>query len=135
MIRKALILIISAIALSGCINDGMDDTLLSQSEISLNWKGDRQVTYSPEKYQMGFHDRKNEFRVYDDRLANWFTVRCSQMPVEEGQELTADVSWTGSRSTKSYSALPFTVEKTDGQGMIWLWCSKERIGIIIKNIR
>ena len=59
----------------------MAGTLLEGSEISLSWKGVNQVTYNSADYQLGFNDGKNEYRVYDDKLADWFTVTCSQKPV------------------------------------------------------
>ena len=108
--------------------------LTETSEISLTWKGVRQVTYSPGNYQLAYNDSRHEYRVYDDKLANWFVLRCSEDPVSVGQRISADVSWTGKSSTKEFFGLEFTVEKTDEDGQIWLYNSSYKIGIVIKNI-
>ena len=135
MMKRIIILLGMVMVLTGCIEEKAMDTLLSESEICLDWKGDRQITYDSKDYQLAFNDKINEYRVYDDRLANWFTVRCSEKPCSEGQRLTADVSWTGKKSTKSYTARTFKVEKVDENGLVWLLSESDRIGIIIKNIQ
>lgn len=133
--KRIIILLCTAMALTGCFEGNTVNTLLYESEICLNWKGDRQITYDGEDYQMAYNDKKNEYRVYDDRLANWFIIRCSEKPCSEGQRLTADVSWTGKKSTKSFTAKTFKVEKTDANGFVWLTCESDKIGIVIKNIQ
>ena len=105
----------------------------TQQDVSLTWKGEQQVLYEPGTYQLGYNSSRNEYRVYDDRLAYWFTVRCSEHPLEEGQDITADVSWTGKSKTMKFNGISMTVKKIDDSGKIWLWGSKERIGIVIKK--
>ena len=113
----------------------MTGTLLEGSEISLSWKGANQVTYNSSDYQLGFNNGKNEYRVHDDKLANWFTITCSQKPVAEGETIIADVAWTGIKGTKSFTEVEFSVEKTDERGYVWLWSNSKKIGIIIKNLQ
>lgn len=122
------------LALSSCRRFDIDEILLQRNDISLTLKGEDQVVYDPVSFQLAHNSRTNEFRVYDDRLSSWFIVRCSDNPTYEGQQLTADVSWTASSSTRSEKGLEFTVEKTDGYGNIWLWCKSKSIGIVIKNL-
>lgn len=134
--RRLILFLSMIILLTSCIPESnMAGTLLEGSEISLSWKGVNQVTYNSADYQLGFNDGKNEYRVYDDKLADWFTVTCSQKPVSEGETIIADVSWTGSKGTKSFTEVEFSVEKTDERGYIWLWSNSKKIGIIIKNIQ
>ena len=132
MMKRIIIFAILIIAV-GCKPSNTADTLLTQSEISQTWRGEVQLTYSGKKCQMAFNDRDNEYRVYDDNLANWFIIRCSQKPTEEGETITADVSWTGAKSIKNFTGKTFKVVKTDDQGYIWLQNSTDKIGIIIKN--
>lgn len=134
MKRSIIFLLMAAIA-TGCFPEGQQSPLLELSEISLSWKGNSQIVYNSSDYQMGYSDTTNEYRIYDDRLANWFTIRCDSKPETEGQEFAADVSWTGRKSTKSFTGRTFKVEKMDENGLIWLWCQSEKIGIIIKNIQ
>jgi hypothetical protein len=128
-------ILLGLLTLTGCTFYSMEDILLRESEISLSWRGEQQVVYVPSEFQLAFNDRDNEFRVYSDRLGEWFTVKCSEKPSAEGQLLKADVSWTASKSTKQLKSLDMKVEKTDEEGLIWLWNSSHRVGIIIKDIQ
>lgn len=129
---KALIPAVLLIVLTGCTYLGPSWNA-TQQDVSLTWKGEQQVLYEPSTYQLGYNSSRNEYRVYDDRLAYWFTVRCSEHPLEEGQDITADVSWTGKSKTMKFNGISMTVKKIDDNGKIWLWGSKERIGIVIKK--
>ena len=135
MMRKLFIIIPFICALTGCNPDFRENNLMEQSEISLIWKGTVQVTYNEHTGQIGYNDSRHESRIYDDKLANWFTVRFSEEPLEKGQELSADVSWTGSKNPKTFNGLSFTVKKISQDGLIWLWNEREKIGIIIKDIK
>ena len=128
-------ILLGLLTLTGCTFYSMEDILLRESEISLSWRGEQQVVYVPSEFQLAYNDRDNEFRVYSDRLGEWFTVKCSEKPSAEGQLLKADVSWTASKSTKQLKSLDMKVEKTDEEGLIWLWNSSHRVGIIIKDIQ
>lgn len=131
-----LIIILSLICtLAGCTPDFRENNLMNQNEISLIWKGSIQVSFDETKGQLAYNSLKNEYRVYDDKLADWFTVRCSEEPAEEGQELSADVTWTGERNQKSFNGLSFIVKRISQDGLIWLWNENEKIGIIIKDIK
>ena len=132
---KRLIIILSCIwATTGCVSFSMEEVLLERDGISLSWKGELQVSYDPDSFQLGFNDGRNEYRVYNDRLADWFVVRCSEKPVHMDQTLSADVTWTGKKGQMSVTGIQFKVEKTDENGLVWLWNDSDRIGIIIKNI-
>ena len=72
----------------------VNEILLQKDDISLTWKGDVQISYSPSTCQLGYNESRNEYRVYDDKLANWFVLKCSEAPSEPGQIISSDVSWT-----------------------------------------
>ena len=134
--KRLIIAVIITFAAAGCemLSQSVPSSLLESSQISLTWKGDTQVEYTAGESQLGYNKRDNEYRVYNDRLSDWFIVRCSEKPVSEGQQLNAFVSWTGAKSDKVYNNLRFSVAKTDGNGFIHLWNESNRIGIIIKDI-
>lgn len=129
-------LAISAILMTaaGCCRYDVDEVLLMRDDISLTQKGTVMMSYDPLSCQMSHDKATNTFRVYDDMIANWFIVKCSERPDNEGQELTADVTWTTAKDTKTEKELKFTVEKTDAQGQIWMWNKSKKIGIVIKNL-
>ena len=133
--KKFFILLVFAALAAGCEYIVSNEFLLMQEEISLSWKNAVQIKYDEAGYQLGFNDSNIEYRVYDDKIANWFTIRCSEKPEVADQAITADVEWTGSRSTKSFTELEFTVEKVSEEGLVWLHNTSNNIGIVIKNIK
>lgn len=126
-------IIIMLIMTCSCANYDVNEVLLQKDDISLTWKGDVQISYSPSTCQLGYNESRNEYRVYDDKLANWFVLKCSEAPSEPGQIISSDVSWTGKSSIKTIKNLQFKVEKADENGKIWLWNQDNGIGIIIKS--
>ena len=134
MKRLLFILILSALT-AGCFPEGREVAFMDTYDISLTWKGSVQVMFNEQTCQLAYNDQRNEYRVYDDKLGDWFVIACSQRPVAEGEVLTADVSWTGDRTPKSYKGLEFTVRRVNEDGLIWLWNERNKIGIIIKDIQ
>ena len=134
--KKLIILLTTAVLAAGCeFVVVSNEFLLSQEEISLSWKNAVQIIYDPAGYQLGYNDKNIEYRVYDDKIANWFTLKCSEKPISEGQTIMADVEWTGSKGTKTFTGLEFKVEKISEDGLVWLSNSTNSIGIVIKNIK
>ena len=134
MMKSKIIIMAVLLAMTGCTYYGSFGGSVRQENISLTWRNTLQVDYYPQTFQIGYNDSTNEYRVYDDRLAYWFMVRCSEKPVEEGQELTADISWTGKSKTMTLKEVKVTVEKMDDEsGLVWLWSQSERISIVIKK--
>ena len=133
--KRLVIIFILALTAIGCNPEGREVSLMEISDISLIWKGSTQVLFNEHTCQLAYNDARNEYRVYDDRLGDWFTLACSQRPAAEGEVITADVSWTGERTPKSYKNLEFTVRKVSEDGLIWLWNERNKIGIIIKDIQ
>lgn len=131
--RNIIIILLAVASLSGCTLSLTGLEQMTSSDISLTWKGDLQISYDPETYQLGYSSR-NEYRVYDDKISDWFSIRCSEKPVSNGQTLQADVSWTKETRTMEFEDLEFTVVQTDETGKVWLWNASNRIGIVIKNL-
>ena len=133
--KRFLIILPLICTLAGCNPDVTESSLMEQTEISLIWKGVLQVGFDNATGQLGYNDHRHEYRVHNDKMSDWFTLRCSEEPLEVGQQLSANVSWTGARNLKSFNGLSFTVKKISQDGKIWLWNEKEKIGIIIKDIK
>lgn len=133
MRKRIIYMTLALAALTSCRYD-VDEVLLQRSDISLTEKGKLQMSFDEKTCQLGYNQDRNEFRVYDDKIANWFTITCNAYPSSIGQEVTADIEYTTSDDTKSYSGLTFTVEKTSSDGLIWLWCKDKKIGIVIKAL-
>ena len=112
----------------------VEEILLSRSDISLTVKGELEMTFDENTCQLGYNTGRNEFRVYDEKLANWFVLRCSAKPTSEGQKITADLEYTTADDVKTLTGLEFTVEDTNSDGFIWLWNRDKKIGIVVKSL-
>lgn len=132
--KKALYLLTSVLCLCGCRQYDIDEILLQREDISLTIKGELILSFDADICQIGHNDRKNEFRVYKDNLSDMFILTCSENPTSEGQTVKADLTWTSTDSIRKRSGLSFTVRKTSPEGLVWLWCDSERIGIIVKAL-
>ena len=119
-------------AASSCNGLQPEEILLPRNEISLTVKGEDQISYDENTWQLGFNDEKNEFRVVNDHLTDWFIFRCSAMPNHTGQEVRADIEYTTSNDIKKQNGLTFSVEKISPDGLIWLWNDDKDIGAVIK---
>lgn len=132
--KKIVLICIALLCLSGCKGYDIDEILLQREDISLTVRGEDILVYDPATFQIGYNGQKNEFRIFDDNLGNWFTFRCYDRPSSEGQRVKADLKWTSSNTTKTRKGLSFRVEKTGAQGHIWLWCEEEAIGVVVREL-
>lgn len=133
MIKRIIYTAIAVTCLSSC-NFDVDEVLLSRSDISLTIKGELQMSFNENTCQLGHNTGRNEFRVYDEKLANFFIVRCSAAPTSEGQKLTADIEYTTATDVKTMKGLEFEVQKISSDGLIWMWEKKKKIGIVVKSL-
>ena len=120
--------------LSSCDRYQPEELLLPKSDISLTIKGEDQIRYDQESWQLGHNAEKNEFRAVNDKLTDWMILRCNTDPSTVGQSVTAYLEYTTSNDTKKLNALTFTVEKTSPEGMIWLWNDDKKIGVVVKDL-
>lgn len=132
--RRLIMILAIAAAASACRGYDVDEVLLQREDISLTVKGDPHFIFNPLTCQFSHNSTTNEYRMFDDRLSDWVTLKCSQRPDTEGQSLTADISWTGSSSIRTEEGLKFVVQKTSAEGYVWLWNKSKSIGIVIKNL-
>ena len=130
------ILSIAVLLLSGCRRDEpVDDDFLAGNDIELKVGASVIHRYDPRTWQLSFNKDRLVYRVFDDKMSEYYQLTCSQLPLEKDQKLKGSVTWTTPRSTTTKKDLEFTVVKTDSQGTIWLWNGKEKIGISVRTIR
>lgn len=128
------LLCVLAFLLTACNPYDVNEILLVREDVSLTWKGTEQMSYDPLTWQMGCNAGKNEFRVHDDSMGNYFIVTCNARPDTEGQELEADVQWTMKTSIKRFEGVKFEVMKTSADGHVWLWSKTQGIGVVIRKL-
>lgn len=131
--RRFILTLTLTLCLAGCNRYSPEEHLLPREDISLTVKGELILSYDPLTFQLGYNEENHEFRVFDDDMGNWFSLSCKGRPVLVGDEISGDLSWTASSTTKSRKGLIFRVEKTDSKGLIWLWCEDEAIGMVVKE--
>lgn len=133
MIRlfKILMLGILLTVMASCDRYNVQEVLLSREDISLTWKKEPQVVYEPLTWQLGYNAGRNEFRVNDDSMANYFVFRSNARPDTEGQEVTAYVEWTVRTNIKRYQNLKFEVRKVSPDGRVWLWNKSQKVGVTL----
>lgn len=131
---KKITIILLLAAMVSCSPYDIDEVLLQRDEISMTMKGIEQFVYDPLTCQMSHNSTENEYRMFNDNLSDWLIVKCHERPSDVGQDVTADVTWTASSSTRTLKGLIFRIEKTDASGTVWMWCRQKNIGIVIKNL-
>ena len=114
------------IAITGCVSPQPDEILLPRTEISLSIKGEVTMEFVPTTCQIAYNSDRNEFRLMNDSLSDWFIFRSDAAPTDVGQEVNASLEYT------SQKGLTFRVEKTALDGTTWLWNQDKKIGIVIK---
>ena len=122
------------LAATACIDNTLDQVLLVREDISLSVREQVLMSFDENTCQLGYNSARNEYRVYDENLANWYILRCSAQPTSEGQTVKADLEYTTEKDVKPLTDLEFSVEKTSSDGLVWLWNKERKIGIIIKNL-
>ena len=131
--RKLLIFIIAALAISACKNYDIDEILTGDSEISLSHKGKVIYTFNTLKGQAAYNPDGTLFRYCDDDMQNWFEFRPHERPGGQGEKIVADISWSANGSRGNETGLEFSIEKTDDSGTILMWNSSKNIGLIIMD--
>lgn len=130
--RKYIFILVSVFCALGCRQYDIDEVLLQREDVSLTIKGVEQLAYEELTFQLGYNEERNEFRLFDDNMANWFTLSCAVRPSSVGQEIKADLSWTTSSSTRTKNDLIFEIKRIDSEGHVWMWCKDASIGVTVK---
>ena len=134
MAKRIIYILAMMLAATACIDNTLDQVLLVREDISLSVREQVLMSFDENTCQLGYNSARNEYRVYDENLANWYILRCSAQPTSEGQTVKADLEYTTEKDVKSLTDLEFSVEKTSSDGLVWLWNKERKIGIIIKNL-
>lgn len=130
---KILILFAATAVLCGCpgIHEGESESEFMASQMPcLHMNGKTVHEFKPETWQTGFNRSKRQFRVSNDTMSDFYVLECSAIPTREGQKITADLTWSAKRIVTRRD-VSFSVKKMDSRGMVWLWNSKDRIGVSV----
>ena len=130
---RILLLLTALLGLCACERE-MEEPPLHVGGVLLQVRGEIVLALSPDEGQLGFSADRKEFRAGTDDMSEFFVISCSELPVEEGQHLTADIRWTSHNGIQRRGRVSMKVQQIQG-GSIWLWSSRDRIAAVVKDLR
>lgn len=132
--RKYLYIIALVLLCTGCHKKkvDMDLDMYNSTQVSLMVKGKKVFTFDDASGQLGYNRSLKQFRAGNDDMTSYFVLTCSELPRQEGQEITGNLQWGSGGSGKSSNGLTFKVEKYDDTGLVWLWSSADKTGAVVK---
>lgn len=132
--RKYLYIIALVLLCTGCHKKkvDMDLDMYNSTQVSLMVKGKKVFTFDEATGQLGYNRSLKQFRAGNDDMTSYFVLTCSELPRQEGQEITGNLQWGSGGSGKSSNGLTFKVEKYDDTGLVWLWSSADKTGAVVK---
>lgn len=131
MKTRILVCAVLALCLVACEGARLREENLKCNDISLTIEGKQMIVYDSLRFQLGFNNARNEFRVHDDELNNIFVLQCDERPYTEEQELSANLSYRVNGGEMRSSRLFMVVQKIDRNGHIWLWDGDSRTGAVV----
>ena len=91
------------------------------------------LTYNPITCQTALNLHRCEFRMHTDNMSEYFIIRFSSMPSEEGESVTVEsLVWTNPSGTdQTRKNITLEVVKLEGD-IAWLWNSRESIRMTVR---
>lgn len=132
-ILKYMAVLAAVLLMGSCMQYDVTEVLLSRNDISLTVKGNPVFVYQPDNCQVAFNTKRNEYQAMNDDGSEYYVLRAYQTLSSLGQEFSADLRYTASGKEKNEEDLTFRIERiSNSEGLVWLWCSSDNIGIVIK---
>ena len=91
------------------------------------------LTYNPITCQTALNLHRCEFRMHTDNMSEYFIIRFSSMPSEEGESVTVEsLVWTNPSGTdQTRKNIPLEVVTLEGD-IAWLWNSRESLRMTVR---
>ena len=91
------------------------------------------LTYNPITCQTALNLHRCEFRMHTDNMSEYFIIRFSSMPSEEGESVTVEslVCTNPSGTDQTRKNITLEVVKLEGD-IAWLWNSRESIRMTVR---
>ena len=91
------------------------------------------LTYNPITCQTALNLHRCEFSMHTDNMSEYFIIRFSSMPSEEGESVTVEsLVWTNPSGTdQTRKNITLEVVKLEGD-IAWLWNSRESIRMTVR---
>lgn len=131
MRRLRVIFLLLLVALAGCQDERQRNAFCENEGVRLMVGGSIAFNYEPNTCQLAFSRDRREFRAFTDTMSDFFVAELSQLPVNLGQRLTANLVWTTEREVLTRKNLTLEVVRLEGD-MVWLWSDAGRIGLTVR---
>ena len=131
MRRLLFILLLCMAVLTGCQDERQRAAFCENEGVRLLVGGSIAFSYEPNTCQLAFSRDLREFRAFTDTMSDFFLATFSQVPVDLGQRLTANLTWTTEREVLTRKNLTLEVVRLEGD-MVWLWSASGRIGLVVR---
>lgn len=136
MTRKLSYLILMSAALVAAAScnkskEQMQEFCRQTDRIGLTVGGVTMMEYDENLHQLGWNSQKNEFRVSDDTMYDFFTLSLEKFPSEGGETPVTLVYTTEDNIVTK--KMKMTLAKTDGQ-KYWFWSRKGGIGAVVTRL-
>lgn len=135
--RRALSYIIYALgvitAAASC-NKGseqMKQFCADNDDVSLTVGGTVIMEYDENLHQLGWNESLNEFRLSDDTMYDFFSLKLDKIP-SEGGETSVTLVYTTEDNIIT-KKMHMTLARTDGH-KYWFWSRKGRIGAVVTRL-
>ena len=121
------------VAIGGCNPYDVEEILISRDDVSLTIKGEPVFVYDDGTCQVAYNSDRYECRAMNDDVSEYFILKAHERMTHAFQEFSADLTYTSAGEVLTKTNLPFRIEKINNStGLVWLWCSDEAIGVVVK---
>ena len=128
-----LFVMLMVVVLSGCNRDGFSKSDFEIKDVCLKVKGTVVYSHVPGASQVALNRGRKEFWAGTDTMSDYFRLSgMSELPKQNGQTLTGSLQWTTADDSPRLTGLSFKVERIGDDGTVWLWCSAQKILVVMK---
>lgn len=129
----------SLLAIGGC-KEKIDREVVAPvhvDKIAFTVSGEKVFIYDAQTWQEGVNADNRTFFLSSDDGQEWLKMTCGEMPTAAGQRISANLEWKNAGADKptSRSSEMEVVSIGENTGIIFLWDSKNSIGVSLPNER
>lgn len=133
MKRILAISLAALLCLCSCEKKKVDPAFIAHDGIRLESRGEVVFNYDPLSCQLSFNRAHKSFSAFTDNMSDYYFIEMSEIPDQEGENITADLEWTTYSTTEIRKGIALKAVKLEG-GLIWLWNGTLQIGLTVRMI-
>lgn len=129
--RRLLLIFLSLFLIASCGQTKLVNVFSEIDTVRLQIGKNEHFRYDANTCQMAFNRDNMQFRAQTDNTSDFFTIDFYSLPMQVGQEVRADISWTTTYEILYRNNLTFEVIRIEGE-KVWLWSRVSRIGACLR---